>query len=82
MDPAGKKYCHFFGPAYLISVGYMDPATGQPIWPVAANSVILTVGTADEQPDGVVVAKPCRHGWVSYAGVIWPRLTGKPTRKA
>jgi Mn2+/Fe2+ NRAMP family transporter len=48
MKSVFEKSCFFFGPAYLISVGYMDPETGQqtlqaePIW------VCLALGFIDE----------------------------------
>lgn len=33
-----KKIFSFLGPAYLVSVGYMDPETGQPTWQEAAST--------------------------------------------
>ncbi len=51
----------FFGPAYLVSVGYMDP--GNWATDLAGGSQFgysLHLGAAHEQPDGAAAAKPLR----------------------
>ena len=39
-----RKILAFFGPAYLISVGYMDPEIGQPTLQEEVNLAMLYFG--------------------------------------
>ena len=78
---AGRRLVAFFGPGYLVAVGYMDP--GNWATSLAGGSkfgyTLLSV-TFTASGSSVQICRRCAHAWRLLRVVIWPRLAATPIR--
>ena len=75
-----RRMLAFAGPAYLVSVGYMDPATGRPICRAARNSATGCCGCWSCRTPWRCCCRHWARAWASSPAAIWRRPAAKPIR--